>query len=106
MNGIVEVLNRAAAAWWEWTVASTGQGALLLLLVVLILAAGRSLRPGLRYGLLLVVLLKFAVPPVFGVAYGFSDLLARAFTNDKQFQHSINQVYILTAVSLSPQQFN
>ncbi|MBL7648680.1 MAG: hypothetical protein JNK74_21090 [Candidatus Hydrogenedentes bacterium] len=46
------------------------------------LAAGRSLRPGLRYGLLLVVLLKFAVPPVFGVAYGFSDLLARAFTNE------------------------
>lgn len=82
MNGMVETLNRAAAAWWEWTVASTGQGGLLLLLVLAVLAAGGSLRPGLRYGLLLVVLLKFAVPPVFGVAYGFSDLLARAFTNE------------------------
>ncbi len=82
MSGMVERLNRAAATWWEWTVASTGQGALLLLLVLAMLAAGRSLRPGFRYGLLLVVLLKFAVPPVFGVAYGFSDLLARAFTNE------------------------
>jgi beta-lactamase regulating signal transducer with metallopeptidase domain len=82
MSGTVEALNRAAATWWEWTVASTGQGALLLLLVLAILTAGRSLRPGLRYGLLLVVLLKFAVPPVFGVAYGFSDLLAHAFTNE------------------------
>ncbi|MBX3178343.1 MAG: hypothetical protein KF886_13365 [Candidatus Hydrogenedentes bacterium] len=80
MNRMIEALNGIAAAWWDWTVASTWQGALLLSVVGVILAAGRSLRPGFRYGLLLVVLLKFALPPVFGVAYGFSDLLARAFS--------------------------
>lgn len=82
MSGMVDTLKRAAAAWWDWTLVSTGQGALLLFLVAIALFTGKSLRPGFRYGLLLLVLLKFAVPPVFGVAYGFSDLMARATSNE------------------------
>lgn len=77
MNAIIEAWNRAAAAWWSWTVTSTWQGFLLLALVAIFLYLGRSLRPGLRYGLLLVVLLKLAVPPLVGLPYGFADLLAR-----------------------------
>lgn len=41
------------------------------------------------------------VEPLLALKDKYDRLLAAAFTNDKQFQHSINQVYILTAVSLS-----
>ena len=77
MNGVIEFWNRAAAAWWDWTVTTTGHGVLLLVLVALVLVAMKSLRPGIRYGLLLVVLLKLAMPPVLSLSNGFSDLLAQ-----------------------------
>lgn len=80
MKGAILTLNAIAASWWDWIVVSTGQGLLLFAVVSVMLHFWKSLRPGLRYGLLLVVLLKLAVPPPFGATYGFSDLLSRTLS--------------------------
>ncbi len=76
MNGAIEHMNWAAAVWWQWTLTSTWQGVVLLVVVGIILYGAKFLRPGMRYGLLLVVLLKLAMPPVVGMSYGFSDLMS------------------------------
>ena len=80
MSGMIDTWNRAAALWWEWTVTATWQGMVLLAAVVAVLALGRRIAPGVRYGLLLLVLLKLAVPPVVGITHSFSDLLTGAVT--------------------------
>lgn len=77
MNAIIEAWNGAAAVWWDWTVTATWQGTLFFALVVLLLVSVKALGPRFRYGLLLLVLLKLALPPVVGLSYGFSDLLTR-----------------------------
>lgn len=96
MTELILVLNEFAAAWWAWTVTSTGQGLLLLAVVALVLWGWKSMRPGLRYGLLLVVLVKLAVPPVIGTSYGFSDLMARAFAEAPSPPPVIQQVQVTT----------
>ncbi len=80
MNGLIEFWNEAAVAWWQWTVTATWQGSVLLLVIGVLLFSVKTLRPGMRYGLLLVVLLKLTMPPFFGVPYGFSDMLFWATT--------------------------
>jgi len=83
MNTFIETWNWAAAAWWEWTVTATWQGMVLLGIAALVFVTARRIGPGLRYGLLLVVLLKLALPPLVGLSYGFSDLLAQSLAQER-----------------------
>lgn len=70
MNALVEPLNQAAATWWTWTWQATAQGAILLVLVLVALALWRRATPPLRYGLLLLALVKFLLPPVVASSVG------------------------------------
>lgn len=70
MSGVIDVLNGAAALWWPYAFHAAWQAALV---GVIMLAAVRALRrrsAPLRYGLLLVALAKFAIPPMLALPVG------------------------------------
>lgn len=64
MNGAITFINNLAVAWWPWILRATWQGLVVLALVLGVLAAWRRAPSTWRYGLLLIVLLKFALPPL------------------------------------------
>ncbi len=75
MNSLVHFLNQCSPAWWEYTLHATWQAALTAAILLGVAALGRKWPAPWRYGLLLVALLKFAVPPFLSVPFGaFSHL--------------------------------
>ena len=77
MNSIVSEMVSFSNAWWPWMAHAAWQSALVgILLLALAWMMRRSSAP-LRHGMLVVALLKFAVPPLFIVSLA---LLPAAFT--------------------------
>ena len=75
MNSLLHFLNQCSPAWWEYTLHATWQAALTAAILLGVAALGRKWPAPWRYGLLLVALLKFAVPPFLSVPFGaFSHL--------------------------------
>ncbi len=70
MNHIAELLNQAAQAWWVSVVHATWQSALVAGVILLAVWMARRLPSPLRYGLVLLVLVKFAVPPFWTLPTG------------------------------------
>lgn len=70
MNGVSETLNSAAEAWWPWTVSAFWQSAIVGLLLLVLVALGRRWSSPIRYGLLLIALIKFAIPPLWAAPTG------------------------------------
>jgi len=66
MNTLIQMVNRLSGHWFTWMMQSTFQGMIVLGIVLLILAFFRKTSPHWRYALLLVVLVKFIFPPVYG----------------------------------------
>ncbi|NUN98471.1 MAG: hypothetical protein HUU16_20115, partial [Candidatus Omnitrophica bacterium] len=64
MNSWIESFNQAASVWWSWSLHATWQGLLLLTVLSGVLALWRRATPQLRYGLLLLALIKFTLPPL------------------------------------------
>jgi beta-lactamase regulating signal transducer with metallopeptidase domain len=58
-----ESLDRIGAAWPGYVWAATWQGTVVALAVLGVVAAARRMPSSLRYGLLVVALVKFALPP-------------------------------------------
>ena len=77
MSESLSVWNQAAQAWWPWMVRSTWQGAVVLMIVLGLLALWRRATPIWRYSLLLVVLLKFVLPPLGPAAFGLFSWLGQ-----------------------------
>ncbi|MCP4658917.1 MAG: M48 family metalloprotease [bacterium] len=63
MTPLVELLNEAARLWWLHVFQATWQASLLACLVIAVVLLGRRWPSPLRYALVLLALVKFAVPP-------------------------------------------
>lgn len=75
MNQFIETLNRSSESWAHFVWHSSWQSALLASFVIVIAIAFRRLPATLRYSMLVVALIKFAVPPFFASPTGaFSSL--------------------------------
>ncbi len=72
---MVGALNAAAESWFRYMASATIQGTFLAALILAVVGFGRRWSPALRHGLLMLALLKFAVPPTFNLPTGlFSQL--------------------------------
>src|SRR5436190_5895168 len=75
MNAFTQSLNQAAAAWWLFVLHVTWQASLLAALLVIVVLSGRRWPSPLRYWLLMLALLKFALPPLISLPTGlFSNV--------------------------------
>ena len=70
MNPIVESVNSAAEIWWRWIVSASWQAAVVGGLLLTIVWLSRRWSSHVHYGLLLVALIKFAVPPLWSSPTG------------------------------------
>src|SRR5688500_3553369 len=70
MDTMVPKLNEFAGQWWVYVAHATWQATLLASLVLVLIAVLRRFPPTWRYGLLLIALAKFAVPPLFSPPVG------------------------------------
>jgi beta-lactamase regulating signal transducer with metallopeptidase domain/protocatechuate 3,4-dioxygenase beta subunit len=70
MNTLVEALNRTAGVWWSYIVPAAWQAALVGLLLLAVVAIGRRWPSPIRFAILAIALLKFAIPPLAAVPSG------------------------------------
>ena len=67
MNTVIDGLNHAAATWWPHVFHGAWQALVLGVVLLAIVWFGRRWPSPLRYGLLMIGLLKFATPPMLDV---------------------------------------
>jgi beta-lactamase regulating signal transducer with metallopeptidase domain len=60
---MIHAVNAAAESWFRYMTSAASQATLLALAMLLVVFIGRRMRPALRHALLLVALIKFAIPP-------------------------------------------
>lgn len=70
MNQLVDRLNSLAQTWWPYLFHATWQSTLVALAVLALVTVGRRWPSPLRYGLLVVALIKFAIPPLLSIPTG------------------------------------
>lgn len=70
MNSAISTWNTTAESWWYWIVSAGWQSAVVGLLLLCAVAVARRWSSPVRYGLLLVALLKFAMPPLWSLPTG------------------------------------
>lgn len=63
----MDIVSGISSEWWSWVFHAGWQSAVVGLLLVGLVLLFRRLPAPVRYGLLVVALVKFAVPPVIGV---------------------------------------
>jgi beta-lactamase regulating signal transducer with metallopeptidase domain len=63
MNAVIEAINWAAEAWWPYVLHVTWTSSLVAVLLMTAVWLGRRWPGRLRYCILLIALVKFAVPP-------------------------------------------
>ena len=63
----MSLLDAVSASWWSWLFNSSWQSALVGLALLGVAWGLRKVPAPLRYGVLVVALVKFAVPPMIGV---------------------------------------
>lgn len=75
MSALVEILDQAAAAWWTCMLHATWQSSLLAAAFLAVARLGRRWPAQIRYALVLIALVKFAIPPMLSTPVGlFSHL--------------------------------
>ena len=70
MNAFISRLDSWSLHWWNWIVQSGWQAGIVALVVVGLITVGRRGPSPLRHALLLVALLKFALPPMVALPTG------------------------------------
>ncbi len=70
MNALIEALNGAGAAWWTYLLHATWQSSLVAGVILTAAWLGRRWPARLRYGLVLIALVKFAMPPLLALPSG------------------------------------
>ena len=70
MNSAISAWNTTAESWWSWIVSADWQSAVVGLLLLFAVAVARRWSSPVRYGLLLIALLKFAMPPLWSLPTG------------------------------------
>jgi hypothetical protein len=76
MNTFVPAINRAADAWSNYVWHALWQAAVVGLAILAIVFIARRWPSPLRYGLLLVALIKFAAPPFLSLPTGPAEFSA------------------------------
>jgi len=69
MNASVQILNELSETWWSFVAHAAWQSAAVGVLILLAVRLMQRRPAPLRYGLLVLALLKFAVPPLYPLAY-------------------------------------
>ncbi len=70
MSHVIDCLMLLEKHWWPYIVHATWQSTLLGIVILALVAALRRRSAALRYGLLAVALLKFAIPPMLAFPTG------------------------------------
>lgn len=70
MNSAISTWNTTAESWWYWIVSAGWQSAVVGLLLLFTVAVARRWSSPVRYGLLLIALVKFAMPPLWSLPTG------------------------------------
>lgn len=70
MNATIEFLNGASEIWWTYLFHATWQGTIVGGVLLMGVFIGKRWPAPLRYGLLLLALLKFAAPPLLPIPTG------------------------------------
>ena len=70
MNALADAVNRMAETWWTFAANVSWQAALVGLAALLLVRFSRRQPAPLRYGLLLIALIKFACPPMLSAPIG------------------------------------
>src|SRR5438046_3183088 len=84
MTGSIDSLNELSHLWFNWVWSSAWQSAVVAATVLVALAQGRRWNAPLRYAILLVALLKFAVPPLVPAPTGLFSWAAPRVQTDPQ----------------------
>ncbi len=87
----VDWLNRSAETWWQCFAAAAWQAGLVALLGIALVRLRRNWSAPVRYGILLVCLLKFALAPLLLIPSRTNDLLTIEFTRPRATVFEINQ---------------
>jgi beta-lactamase regulating signal transducer with metallopeptidase domain len=75
---MVGALNAAAENWFRYMTSAAAQATLLAAFILVIVFLARRWSPALKHGLLMLALLKFAVPPTFYLPTGIFNQLRPA----------------------------
>jgi beta-lactamase regulating signal transducer with metallopeptidase domain len=78
MNALVEGINRFADTWWFWTLHAAWQTAVVGCVILAVVACARRWPAPVRYWLLVIALVKFAVPPLWSAPTGVFSHIAIA----------------------------
>ena len=85
MNGLSDAFHPVAGVWWQYVAHATWQSALVGVAILGAVLLIRRLPAPLRYGLLILALLKFAVPPMLALPTG---VFSRVETSMQSQVHS------------------
>jgi beta-lactamase regulating signal transducer with metallopeptidase domain/protocatechuate 3,4-dioxygenase beta subunit len=97
MNASIDWLNRFVPAWQFHTFHATWQSMVVASILMLVVASGRRWPAPLRYSLLLVALLKFAMPPLLTLPVG---LLSHIETEQISQQVSVTTPLVETPTEI------
>ena len=75
-NWFQTLADFAATDWWPYVIHAMWQAALLGAVVLVVVWALRRRSPALRYGILMVALVKFVIPPMLALPMGVFGLAA------------------------------
>lgn len=75
-------LSRSSEVWWNWVTEATWQSTIVGIVLLAIVSLGQRWSSPLRYALLLVVLLKFSVPPLISAPTGVFGILGSLSRGD------------------------
>jgi beta-lactamase regulating signal transducer with metallopeptidase domain/peroxiredoxin/protocatechuate 3,4-dioxygenase beta subunit len=70
MSAIIDGINRVAEAWWFFVLHAGWQSAVVGCLLLAVVALGKRWPSTVRYWLLVIALLKFAMPPLLSAPIG------------------------------------
>jgi beta-lactamase regulating signal transducer with metallopeptidase domain len=76
MTAPIDGINRVTEVWWFWVLQAGWQSAVVGFVLLAAVAWGRRWPAPVRYWLLVIALLKFAVPPLWSAPTGFFSYLA------------------------------
>jgi len=76
MTAPIDGINRVTDVWWFWVLQAGWQSAVVGFVLLAAVAWGRRWPAPARYWLLVIALLKFAVPPLWSVPTGLFSYLA------------------------------
>ena len=74
----IETLNRTADVWWTYVFHATWQSSLVAAVLLTLVWMGRRWPARLRYGIILIALVKFCIPPTLALPTGLFTHLGPA----------------------------